>query len=97
MSCELVACVLVLVQLLVVDLPDLGELRAVVRVLDSVICIHHIAITYDSYAVTVAYTIYTCHIGAYTYQALSGKTLYATLHFLQRYFYGGYNKNIYKI
>jgi hypothetical protein len=44
-SGELVAGILVLVELLVVDLPDLGELGAVVRVLDRVICLSTIALS----------------------------------------------------
>lgn len=42
---ELVARVLVLVQLLMVDLADLRELGAVVRVLDRVICLGHSALS----------------------------------------------------
>lgn len=42
---ELVAGVLILVELLVVYLADLGELGAVVRVLDGVICLVHSALS----------------------------------------------------
>lgn len=49
---ELVARVLILVQLLMVDLADLGQLGAVVRVLDRVICFRHLVLRLRPYRPT---------------------------------------------